>query len=347
MDRRRRLVVIILFLLTITLGVVAIYIGYKLSQQPDLGPDATLAGVDDGTWINLCGTNPPSGDWGQHNSSSCTGCTQSSCSGNVVWIFECSPGEESQENGGTQCTANGRPFSGDFNSNFVDDCKMYQVDVWSDTVFGDLTDFVVWRGNRFGDPSCTSTPNQYSISGRVYCQDDGAGLSGAQIDVLGDGRGNQTTNSSGNYTFSNYDEGFSPNSIELKVDPPSLPGGAQGPFCNSNSLCTCSGGTFTSCGSLTSDFSGMDFFYTQCANANDITISGTVICAEDDSPVSGATVNIIETGQTRTVTTNAQGQFSYTAAIQTPNAIAVRLPDYPNSQKTAINCDGQHPWDIS
>lgn len=114
-----------------------------------------LAGVNDGSFVNICGTNPPSGNWGQHNANpACQGCEQSgSCSGNHVWVYSCKDGEQYSD---IECRANGVSYgtSANFDAVFADDCKMYQIDVFENGQGVGLTDFVVWKGNRFGSPSC-------------------------------------------------------------------------------------------------------------------------------------------------------------------------------------------------
>ncbi|MFC1780271.1 hypothetical protein ACFLY9_01080 [Patescibacteria group bacterium] len=118
------------------------------------------ADVDDGSFVNICGTSPPSGNWGQHNSNpACVGCTEGDgCSGNVVSVCTCDCGEEMSN---IECRNNCHSVGAyaNFNSTFNDDCLMYQIDVYSDFIFGSLTDFVVWTGNRFCDPSCHQQPS--------------------------------------------------------------------------------------------------------------------------------------------------------------------------------------------
>src|SRR3972149_2378958 len=116
------------------------------SQTNAVGP-----GVD----INVCGDSNPgdnSANWGEHNANSaCSGCTQNgSCTGPQVWVYRCNPGQESTQNGGIQCTANGQNMGGSvsMSSVFTDPCQIVQIDVFTGSQTG-LTDFVVWGGNNF------------------------------------------------------------------------------------------------------------------------------------------------------------------------------------------------------
>jgi hypothetical protein len=115
-----------------------------------------------GAFVNLCGTSPPSGNWAQHNANSqCIGCVEGNgCFGTVVGLCVCDCGEEFSN---IECRANCRSIGGGatFASTFDDDCLMYQMDVYTNTLFGTLADFATWRGDRFCDPSCipqTPTP---------------------------------------------------------------------------------------------------------------------------------------------------------------------------------------------
>lgn len=149
----KRILVVALILVTILLGVGAVYIGLKLREQPTVAPPTPKA-YGPGTWINLCGTNPPSGDWGQH---SCTGCNENNgCtppSGGRIRVFTCALGEQEPNN--IECRAHEEPFLVDQPvqySQYMDTsniCKMIQIDVYSDANFQDLVDFVVWQGDNF------------------------------------------------------------------------------------------------------------------------------------------------------------------------------------------------------
>ena len=120
-----------------------------------------------GNDINVCGDSNPgdqSANWGEHNANSqCSGCSQNNgCSGGNVWVYRCSSGQQMSN---IECRANGQNAgsSVSFSSVFTDPCQMVQVDVFAagQGPGSNPTDFVVWRGNNFGNcnpPTPTPTP---------------------------------------------------------------------------------------------------------------------------------------------------------------------------------------------
>ncbi|WKZ27801.1 MAG: hypothetical protein QY330_04615 [Candidatus Dojkabacteria bacterium] len=174
--KSKKILVIVLFLITVLVGVAAVYVGLQLQEQPDVTPDDTSA-FGSGTIINICGTNPPSGNWAQHDANPlCQGCSNGSCTapaGGNVRVFRCNPGEEGSENGGVTCTRNEQVLSGtvSFSQAFNNDCQIIQMDVFGDSTYNQLRDFVVWRGNRFGNcgTQVTNTPTPTPTSRLAIC----------------------------------------------------------------------------------------------------------------------------------------------------------------------------------
>ncbi len=153
---------------TVTLAFGATMVWGVVSALDGNSNEEVIASTSDGYFSNICGTvSAPPGSWPQHNANpACQGCSESGyCSGNVVRVFRCAPGEQMSD---IECRANGTIVGGNanFDSTFVShngipaDCWMYQVDVFGDNTWDTLQDFVVWKGNRFGDPSCQPEPVQ-------------------------------------------------------------------------------------------------------------------------------------------------------------------------------------------
>jgi hypothetical protein len=172
MEGRRRVLIIALFALTLIVGAAAVYIGLQLQEQPDVTPGETSA-FGQGTIVNICGTSPPSGNWSQHDISVCAngGCSNasSSCSGPSVWVYRCNPG---QDMNGIECRQNGSNVGGSatFASAFNDPCQLVQIDVFAagQGPGSNPTDFVVWRGNNYGNCNVTPPPPPPPSGGCSY-----------------------------------------------------------------------------------------------------------------------------------------------------------------------------------
>lgn len=155
----------------------------------------------------------------------------------------------------------------------------------------DLVGFMVWRYN-----NCPPPPTQYDLSGRVYCQEDGRNLSGVGVDVFGDGRSSDYTNSNGIWNQNDYNSGQNINSVEITDE--GAAAAYNGPFCTgSTSLCTCSNGRYINCGNVTANHSNLNFYYTSCTtptpvpnnppNCTALNLSTNTVTAGQNVTISG------------------------------------------------------------
>lgn len=170
---RSRIALIGVFIFTIILAIIAVFIGIQLSRQ-QVAPEESSADVSQGDWVNVCGTGTAELPiwWTQERdgcSGDCSGDGDNFSCSNAIKVCTCYAGEESSNGGFPVCEdphCEIRSGTVDLNAEFTDDCAMYQIDSGTG---GSATDFVVWRGDRFGDASCVQSSSSSSSSESTSC----------------------------------------------------------------------------------------------------------------------------------------------------------------------------------
>jgi hypothetical protein len=175
---RKKVVVIILFLLTIVLGVGAVFIGIRLQQQTTAPVKTNALNIGDGKIVNMSGhAVDANGIIGTSNNGRCNSPdgVNGSCDDNIPGL---QPGQTYLHvyycnfNNDIQC-AGGRDFAqGAYGSSdnttltmsnllgIHSDACMIQVDVWRDVGAGAiLEDFMVWRANTCGATATNPPPD--------------------------------------------------------------------------------------------------------------------------------------------------------------------------------------------